>query len=125
MAKLSSLENFTADRMNLIRQLVSVSNSVDREYVWFYELIDHLKKNGFELGDYFMEGGEDNVLRRIKLQTGKGLNEIVLNLMKERGISKAEAGKVIESIKFKDIKKVPEIKNLGSLLDDIVSQEEE
>ena len=116
----NKLEDFSKDRIALIKVLVAASKSVDREYVWFYELEEQLKKSGLALGDYYDAGGEDNKMRRIRLQTNKGLGELQLNLMKARGISAADAVKETNKINIKPIKEVPDIGDVDDIMGDLL-----
>ena len=106
----------TTAPVRLVVILNALSQKTTKSYIWMHELDAALKKAGFKFGDYFMEGGEDNFLRRVRLCVNKGRNIIILNLMKEHSIDKAKASSRLDEKKFCRIEEVPEMEDVGSVM---------
>jgi len=109
----------TEDPVKLVVVLNQLSQQTDKSYIWMHELIAALKKAGFIFGDYFMEGGEGNFLRRVRLCVNKGRSVIILNLMKKHGIDKAAATALLDKKSFARIEEVPAMDDVVGIMDEL------
>ena len=107
----------TENPVQLVVVLNELSQKAEKSYIWMHELEADCKKAGFVFGAYFMEGGEDNYLRRVRLCVNKGRNIIILNLMKKHGIDKEQATSRLDEKTFVRIEQVPEMEDVGSIMD--------
>tara|TARA_Y100000310_G_C20690703_1_gene822002 strand:- start:1747 stop:2100 length:354 start_codon:yes stop_codon:yes gene_type:complete len=107
----------TENPVQLVVVLNELSQKAEKSYIWMHELEAACKKAGFVFGAYFMEGGEDNYLRRVRLCVNKGRNIIILNLMKKHGIDKEQATSRLDEKTFVRIEQVPEMEDVGSIMD--------
>jgi|MDTB01.2.fsa_nt_gb hypothetical protein len=118
---MTTLENFTADRIKLAGALKTLSTEKDGGKMWLFEVEEHLKKNGMELGPYFHESGRDKVIRRIKLQLTKCAGELALSYMSKHKVTEEAAEKAIAAIlPWEKMKKIDQLPDLGGDIDDIL-----
>jgi len=118
---MTTLENFTADRIKLAGALKSLSAEKNGGKMWLFEVEEHLKKSGMELGPYFHESGREKVIRRIKLQLTKCSSDLTLSYMSKHKVTEEAAEKAIaEILPWANMKKIDMLPNLGGDIDDIL-----
>lgn len=117
---LTKLEDTTADQIRLLKLVKAAGAKSETGYVWLYVVENHLEEEGYKLGDYYREGGRDNLLRRINLALGRAKKDLALALMKKHGLDIEQANAKV-SAAIQGIKAIREVPDLGGDVDDLLS----